>query len=180
MSSDHDTHGLRGASLPALGLKRPVTIAMLFVATVVLGVVAWRSITLEMLPGGFTPPFLYVEIPTLRASPEDIEARIAIPVEEQFATVRNVDTSQTWVRSRSASFLLEFRQGTDMDVAYNQVQDRVERVLPSLGDDIGQYFIWKYNPADEPVMWMAVSVPDTVDDPGALLSTLVVPRIERI
>lgn len=174
------TDRLRGGLLPGFSLRRPVTVVMGMIALIVVGSIAWRDLPLELVPGGFTPPFLFVQIPTLRASPEDVEERIALPAEELLSTVRNVERLGTRIRTRSASFIMEFRDGTDMDVAYNQVRDRVERLLPSLGDDIGQYFIWKYNPADDPVLWFAITLPEGSDDPGAVIERRLVPRIERI
>jgi len=170
----------RGGWLPVLSLTRPVTVTMAFFALIVLGVISYRGIPLELVPSGFTPPFLFVQIPTLRSSPEDVEARIAIPAEDMFSTLRNLEQLGTRVRGNSASFIMQFSDGTDMDVAYNQVRDRIERLLPRLGDDIGQYFIWKYNPADDPVVWFAVTVDPSVDDPGRIIEERVVPRLERI
>jgi HAE1 family hydrophobic/amphiphilic exporter-1 len=172
--------GVRENVIPAFSLRRPVTVMMAFAALLVMGVIAWRSIDLELLPAGFTPPFLFVQIPTLASSPEEVEQRIAIPTEEMLATVRNLERLGTRVRSNSASFIMGFRDGTDMDDAYNQVRDRVERVIPDFGDDIGQYFIWKYNPADDPVVWFGVTFGDDADDPGRLIDDWYVPRIERI
>ncbi len=172
------SEGVRGEAIPRFSLSRPVTVAMAFVSLLVLGTIAYRNIPLELIPSGFTPPFLYVQVPTLRSSPSDVEERIALPVEEMLATVANVDTLGTRVRAHAASFFLEFADGTDMDVAYNQVRDRLDRAVPSLGDDVGQYYIWKYNPADEPILWFGVTF-DGVDNPGWLVEHLIAPRIER-
>lgn len=170
----------RGGWLPALGLARPVTVCMLFLAMLVLGAVAWRGIPLELLPSGFTPPYLYVQVPTLRASPRDIEQRIAAPAEELFGTVRNLRRLATRIDSNSAAFIMEFADGTDMDAAYDQVRDRLDRLLPTLDGEVGQSFIWKYNPADDPVVFMGVSTGPEVEDPGRLIEERVVPFIERI
>ena len=171
---------VRGDTLPRFSLHRPVTVGVVFLALAVLGAIAYRNISLELVPSGFTPPFLYVQVPTLRSSPADVEERIALPVEEMLATVRNLDRLGTRIRGNSASFIMEFADGTDMDVAYNQVRDRIDRVLPQLGDDIGQYFIWKYNPSDDPVVWFAVTFDDQIENPGAALDALIVPEFERV
>ena len=89
-------------------------------------------------------------------------------------------TGSARASANSASFIMEFMDGTDMDVAYNQVRDRIDRVLPQLGDDIGQYFIWKYNPSDDPVVWFAVTFDDQIENPGAALDALIVPEFERV
>jgi HAE1 family hydrophobic/amphiphilic exporter-1 len=167
-------------SFATLSLRRPVAVTMALAALLVVGLIAWRAIPLEFLPSGLTPPFLFVQVPTLRAAPEDIEQRIAVPVEDVLATVSGLRRLATRIEPNSASFILQFADRADMDDAYNQVRERMERVTPGLGDDIGRYFIWKYNPADDPVIWFGATVDDTVEDPGAVISSVVVPRLERL
>ena len=60
---------VRGDTLPRFSLHRPVTVGVVFLALAVLGAIAYRNISLELVPSGFTPPFLYVQVPTLRSSP---------------------------------------------------------------------------------------------------------------
>ncbi len=169
----------RPSGIVGFSLRRPVTVTMALAALLVLGVIARLGIPVELIPSGFTPPFLYVEVPTLRSAPADVEARIAIPVEERLATVRNVSKLGTRISANSASFFMEFRDGTDMDVAYNQVRDRVDRVLPSLDEGIGRYFVWKYNPTDEPIIFFAVSFPPDVNA-SWLIENLVIPKLDRV
>lgn len=170
---------VRGGAVVGFSLRRPVTVGMFFAALVVVGVIARIQIPVELIPSGFTPPFLYVELPTLRSAPTDVERNVAIPVEEMLRTVRNVDSLRTRVDSGSASFFIEFVDGTDMELAYNQVRDRVDRVIPTLGDDIGRYFVWKYNPTDEPILWFAVTFADDVNA-AWLIENLAIPKLERI
>ena len=153
---------------------------MMFGALLVLGAISYLNIPLELLPSGFTPPFLWVQVPTLPSAPTDVEERIGIPVEEMLSTVRNISEMGTRIDSDSASFMMEFEDGTDMDLAYNQVIDRLERVLPTLDNDVDQYFIWKYNPSDDPVSWLGLSVEEgqAIDD--VLIERVLVPRVERI
>ena len=169
----------RGGALIRLSLQRPVTVTTTFLALLVLGVIAYANIAVELIPSGFTPPFLYVEVPTLRSAPADVEERVAIPVEERLATVRNVESISTRIRSNRAAFFLELREGTDMDVAYNQVRDRVDRVLPTLDEGLERYFVWKYNPADEPVLWFSVSF-DAGTNASWWIDNLIVPRLDRV
>lgn len=170
----------RGSWLPALALTRTVTARMLLMALVVVGLLVWRGMPVELIPSGFTPPFLFVQVPTLRAAPADIEQRIAMPAEELLATVRNVTRMGTRISTNSASFILEFRDGTDMDAAWNQVRDRLDRLRPQLGDEIGRTLIWKYNPADDPLVWFALGGSRGRSLSAATVDAVLVPRLERI
>lgn len=172
----------RGAGLPRLALRRPVTVAMASMALIVIGVVAYARIPRELLPSGFTPPLLFVQIPTRISTPKDNERSVAIPIEESFGTVRNVDSMRAWVNQDRVGFLLQFKDGTDMDVAYTQVRDRLDRVMPDLPTDLGKYFIWKYNPSAEPIFWIGAVLPEGLKDGDAawLLESRLVKRLERV
>lgn len=132
---------------------------VLFAALLVLGTVAYERLPVQLVPTGYDLPFFYVSIPTLPSNPKDIEDQVAVPVEEMLSTVRNIKRMRTTVRSTDVGIYLAFEDGTDMTEAYNQVHDRLERVLPSLPEDVSRYLIWKYDPTDQPIYWFGVSLP---------------------
>ena len=68
--------------LPGLAVRRPVTMLMVFSSLLVLGAVAWHGISLQLLPEGFDPPFLYVWLSYPNSSPVENMERICKPVEE--------------------------------------------------------------------------------------------------
>ncbi len=170
--------------LPAWAVRRPVTVLMIFAALAVLGAVAYLRIPLQLLPSGFTPPFLYVSIPARPAPPSDLEASVAIPAEEALGTVRQVRRMRTQVSSSRVNVLLEFEDGADMDTAYGQVRDRLDRARGRWPRDVSEYFIWKYNPANEPVFWLGAVLPAAesagAGDEAALLESKLIRRLERV
>ena len=64
-----------GQFLPKLALHRPVTVCMFFLALLVLGAIAYLEIPRQLFPSGFTPPFLYVYLPSRPAPPRAGGAR---------------------------------------------------------------------------------------------------------
>ena len=172
-----------GRWLPELAVKRPVSIAMLMIGVVVVGIVAYLEIPRQLLPDGFTPPFLYVYLPTQPAPPQDNERQIAQPIEENLATIRGVQKLRTFVNASDVGFLLQFNEGTDMDVAYTQVRDRVDRTLPDLPDGVSPWFyVWKYNPNNDPVYWIGGTLPEGLTGHAAdeLVEQRLIRRLERI
>ena len=166
--------------LPAIAFDRPVSILMLFVALLVVGCIAWVRIPVQMMPGGFEPGFLYVWIPYDNASPLEVDEQIVGTVQTQLSTVPGISSMRTRASSGSAGVGLEFYSSTNMDDAYNNVADRMERAMPDLPDDIERYWIWRYNPNDQPVIWAGVQLPDDMEDPYHVLTQVVQPRLERI
>ena len=152
----------RGMALARFSITRPVTVGMIFAAMLVLGGIAYLRIPTQLLPTGYDLPFLYVVVPVLPGDPEDIEEQITLPVEEMLSTARNIQRLRTRVRSDQSNFLIQFEDGTHMPEAYNQVRDRLERVWPQLPAEVERYFIWKYNPNDQPIFWIGVHLAEGV------------------
>ncbi len=149
----------KARSLPELALKRPITVLMSFLALLVVGVIAYSQIAVELMPAGFTPPFLGIWAPYPNANPEEVEQLIARPIEEVVHTIKGVKTVQTNSQASGCWVFIKFNQDTDMDLAYSQLRDRIDRVKPELPDDVERLYIRKWNQDDQAIMWVAI-IPD--------------------
>ena len=170
----------RGFFLPHAAVARPVTVTMLLIASFVIGLVAYDRIPLQLLPSGFTPPFLFVRVPTIPTTPSDVERDIVEPVEDMLRTVRNVQRVRSRAEQSSAGFFVQFADGTNMDVAYNQVRDRLERVRPQLPPETQRWVIWKFDPQEDPLMFIGVRVKDGGEDPDLVLEEALIRPLERL
>lgn len=166
--------------LPRFSVTRPVTVVMLFLALSLLGSIAWNRIPLEMMPGRFTLNKLWVWVPYQGASPRETEANLLRPVEEHISTAPGIKSMRGRARDNGIQLSLEFHRSVSMDVAYNSVVDRMERAMPELPDDVERYWIYKWNPSDEPVMWSGISLPDEIEDEHGLVHDYVAKRLERV
>ena len=166
--------------LPALAWDRPVSVFMMFIAAMVLGFVAYARLPVQMLPSGIEPGFLWIWVPYLNASPVEVDERIVRPIETQFGTVSGINQMTSRASADSATFALEFHSSADMDEAYNSVVDRLERALPDLPDDVERYGVFRYNPSDDPIMFVGATFPDTIDDPYYVMTQVVQPALERV
>ncbi|MCA9773682.1 MAG: efflux RND transporter permease subunit, partial [Myxococcales bacterium] len=167
-------------SLPAFSLRRPVTVTMVFVAILVVGLIAIKRIPLEFLPD-ISGPVLWVQIPHLNSTPQEIEQRIAIPSEGEMRTVKNVKKVESFINSSYENLRIEFDWNTDMDYAYLEVTERLDRLLPSFPDDVERYLVWRFTASDLEIMWMDVGWEGaTQDDLWRMIDQKLRPRLERI
>ena len=127
--------------LTGFSLKRPVMVFVLCVTALVIGSIATRNIPLELIPSGFTAPSLQVRVPWRDAPPQEVLDKIVTPLEEELSTVAGIKRLTSVSFRNGGRVYLRFRSGTDMDVAYRQVRDRVERARPRLPNDIGQVIV---------------------------------------
>jgi HAE1 family hydrophobic/amphiphilic exporter-1 len=171
--------GLRDA-IPSLAVHRPVGVIVLFLALLVLGAIAYARIPVQMLPDGFEPKVLWVRIPLSDASPQEVDDLIIRPVTEQLGSLHGLKSMRTTAGESAARVVLEFHPSMSMAEAYNSTVDRLERALPDLPDEVERYWVFKFNPSDEPILWAGVTFGEEVDDPATLMDKVVVPRLERI
>jgi hydrophobic/amphiphilic exporter-1 (mainly G- bacteria), HAE1 family len=160
-------------SIPRFAVTRPVTTGMMVVSVVVLGLLSLGRISLDMFPS-FERPVLQITVPYPDASPTEVERRIVRPLEEGLGTVRNLDVIRSTASANRARVELEFRPGTNMDMASLEVRERVEQVRRELPDDVQRVDIRRFSSDEQPVLRAAISW----DGDPARLTELVERRIE--
>ena len=170
----------RESSLPRFSLDRRITVLMILATIVVLGTVATISIPVELFPSGFEGPFLGVRVPWRDAPPKEVLDKIALPLEEELSTVAGVDELNTYVRTGQAWVTMNFKQGTDMDVAYREVRDRVERARVQMPNDVEQIFFHKDDASGIPIFVLGLAIDPAVVDPFNLIQDEVVLPLQRL
>jgi len=166
-------------SLPALSLRRPITVLMVFAAVFVLGVVAIYRMRLEFLPD-ISRPVLSVSAAYPNATPSEVEKVIAIPVEDELRTVRHLHEIRSISYRDRCSLRLEFAWKTDMGLAFLEVKDRLDRLEADMPDEVSEFYIWKMRSTDFPVLWMNLSWDDPMEELYDLAERRVVPALERL
>ncbi|MEL6348892.1 MAG: efflux RND transporter permease subunit, partial [Myxococcota bacterium] len=166
--------------LPEFSVRRPVTVVMMFLALCVLGAMAWNRIPLEMMPGQFSLSRMWVWVPYPGATPQENESAILLPLEEQLSTLPGLKEMSGRANSGSVSFSLNFHRSLPMDEAYNAVVDRMERSMTEIPDDVERYYIYRWNPSDEPIIWAGVSLDEDVEYPYQLAEEVIKANLERV
>jgi hydrophobic/amphiphilic exporter-1 (mainly G- bacteria), HAE1 family len=166
--------------LPRFSLERRITVLVLLLSVLVVGAVAAISIPLELIPSGFTPPFLSVSVPWSDAPAPEVLEKVLLPLEEELATVRGLDRMSSFAATGFGRVALRFKHGTDMDVAYREARDRVQRARPLLPADADRVFIRKDSSSGFPVAVIGVLIDPEVADAYDLIESVVVPHLERI
>lgn len=170
----------KASFLPKLSATRPITVTVSLLAIMVVGFIAYKQIPLEMFPSGFTDVDLGVWVPYPNANPQEVEEQIARPVEEEARTIPGVKEVYSFSGQDGCWIGMQFASGTDMDVAYDQLRDRMERVRAVIPEDIERYFLRQDNNQNIPVIFMSISLPPEIEDPYYVVDHFVKRPIERI
>lgn len=172
----------RGAvtRLTRFSLDRRITVLVLLVTTLVVGGVAAVGMEVELFPAGFDPPFLRVWVPWQDAPPQEVLEKISEPLEEELSTVKGLDEIVSVSRVGASMVFMTFKQGTDMDLAYREARDRIERARREFPDDVDRIFTFKEDVSGIPVSVLGIAVDPSVSDSYNLIQKNIINRIERI
>ena len=146
-------------TISELCIRRPVMTILLSMATVVAGVIAYTKIPVAALPS-FNSPVIQVTATLSGASPENMAASVALPLEKEFSTIDGITVISSTNFLSTTSITLEFNNDRDIDKAAVDVQAallRAQRRLPIEMTTPPSYR--KVNPADAPVLFMTLSSP---------------------
>jgi len=157
-----------------------VTMLMILLSFIVIGIVALVNISTELIPAGFSPPFMQVEVPYANATAQDIEDRITRPLEQALSTTPGLDEISATSRADRASISLVFESDTDMGAAYREVRDRVARARPDLPGDVERVRINKQSGAGIPVSFYGITWNESVELPRDRVQKHLLRAIERI
>lgn len=170
----------REEALPRFSLRRRVTVFVLLATALVVGLVSVKLIPLELLPSGFSPPFLGVYIPWRDAPPQEVLEKIVVPLEDELSTVPRLENLNSFATTGFGRCFMMFASGTDMDVAYREVRDRIQRARVHLPNDADRIFIRKHDPAAIPVNVLGLAINPELTDAYDLVQNEIVLRLQRL
>ena len=122
-------------SLYATAVKKPVTTALVFVAIVIFGLFSLTRLSVDLLPEIETNTIM-VMTSYAGASAADIEMNVSKPLENVLNSVSDLKHITSQSRENISIITLEFDYGTDIDVATNDVRDKLDVAEPMLPDDV--------------------------------------------
>ncbi|GAA5167167.1 efflux RND transporter permease subunit [Viridibacterium curvum] len=140
-------------------IDRPVATTLLWLAIIIGGWIAMFKLPISALPS-FNQPTINVNAQLSGASPETMAASVATVLERQFSTIAGLRTMTSTNTLGSTNLTLEFDPARNIDDAAVDVQAalfRATRQLPSEMTTSPTYR--KVNPADDPILFIALSSP---------------------
>jgi HAE1 family hydrophobic/amphiphilic exporter-1 len=164
--------------LAEISIRRPVFACMIILALVVVGVASYVRLGVDRFPS-VDLPNVTVRTTLPGASPEEVETIISQPIEEVVNTVEGIDELRS-VSGRGSSFVMAtFNLDRDIDVAAQDVRDRVATVLKRLPKEIDPPVISKFNNEDSPILTIAVSGDRSLRELTEIADKIVKVQLER-
>jgi len=165
--------------LPEISVRRPVTTVMVFAAITLLGCVAFFRLNLDLLPD-IEPPAVSVITPYPGASATDVESEVTKYLEDQLSTTPNLDRLESKSKENIAIVNCMFNWGTDLDVAVNDIREKIDLAKPDLADGAEDPFIFKFSGSMVPVLVMTVTAEESSPDLYRIVDKQIADPLKRV
>jgi multidrug efflux pump len=138
-------------------IRRPVATSLISLAILLAGAVAFTLLPTAPLPQVDFPTIsVYANLPG--ASPETMASAVATPLERQFGHIASVSQMVSTSQLGNTNITLQFDLNRNIDAAARDVQAAINAARGQLPADLpGQPGYWKVNPADSPIMLLAMT-----------------------
>ncbi|WP_040501156.1 efflux RND transporter permease subunit, partial [Ideonella sp. B508-1] len=140
-----------------LFIERPVATSLLMLALLLSGLLAYRLLPIAALPEVDYPT---IQVTTLYpgASPDVMSSSVTAPLERQFGQMPGLAQMSSSSSGGASVITLRFDLNLSLDVAEQEVQAAINAGSNLLPNDLPMPPVYsKVNPADAPIMTLAVS-----------------------
>src|ERR1043165_7048348 len=127
-------------TLPRISIQRPVLASMMSLAIILFGVIGLSRLPVRELPD-IDPPIVSVVTVYPGANAQVVETEVTEKLEEEINNIEGIKTLTSTSREQVSNITIEFDLSRDIDVAAQDVRDRVSRVRGALPDSIKEPII---------------------------------------
>ncbi|MCF7669495.1 MAG: efflux RND transporter permease subunit, partial [Verrucomicrobia bacterium] len=140
-------------TLSRISIKRPVLTVMTSLALILFGIIGLSRLPVRELPN-IDPPVVTVTTVYPGANAEVVETEVTERLEEQLNSIEGIKNLTSESREQVSNVTIEFVLSRDIEIAAQDVRDRVSRVRGRLPEDIDEPIIAKQEADAQPVMWI--------------------------
>ena len=165
--------------LAEICVKRPVFATMLILSLVTVGAFSFFSLGVDLFPK-IDFPTVTITVINPGASPQEIETDVTEKIEEAVNTVSGIDELRSTSIEGISQVFVQFVLEKDVNVAAQEVENRVQTVIPNLPETAEQPTVQKLDSDAAPVLRIVVSGPSSLRDVTELADKKIKQRLESV
>ncbi len=166
-------------TLPELSIKRHVLAWMLSGVIILFGLIAYQRIGVDRIPS-IDFPVITINTTLRGANPDVVDTSITSIIESAVNTTPGIDHIQSSSSPGFSSVSITFILNKNIDVAYNEVQSKVNQILRRLPTDTDAPVVQKIDTNATPVIWLALSGDRTIQQLNLYASNVLKKKFETI
>jgi len=142
--------------LARISINRPIMTTMGLSVFLLFGIIAYFTLNLNLDPDVEIP---YVTISTVYpgAGPKEIEILISKKIEESVSTISQIERVESYSLDGLSIVIIEFKLGKGVDIANQEVKDKVDEIMNDLPEDADLPIVQKVDLKQFPVMEVVLS-----------------------
>ncbi len=142
--------------LTRFAVRQPTIVTLFFFAVALFGTIGYLSMGKNIIPN-IAIPVVTVSASYPGASPAEIERLVIRPIEDQVQSVRHLDKVNATAVDGSATIVAQFKLGTDISAAANDVTQAVNAARSTLPSDLDPPVIGKVDVSAQPILIEAIT-----------------------
>ncbi|MDF2576856.1 MAG: acriflavine resistance protein [Chlamydiales bacterium] len=137
-----------------IAIAKPVFTLVIAISTIIFGLIGYFNMGIDLFPEVEMP--VVTIISSLKgASAEVVEQNVTKIIEDEIGTISQLETVTSFSSFSNSAVILEFALDKNIDIAVQEVRDRVAAIINKLPQEIDPPLIQKMNIADQPILWLA-------------------------
>jgi len=166
-------------NLADLSIRRPTFITCIVLLMLAIGYLSMQKLGVDLFPD-VTFPVVTVTTPYPGAGPSEIETLVSKPLEDEISSLSGLKRLSSINQEGVSTVIAEFTLETDVKFAEQQIRDRVGSSKRNLPKDILEPVIRRIDPADQPVLVVAVNAELSDADLFDLANEVIKPKLEQV
>ncbi|MBW2312873.1 MAG: efflux RND transporter permease subunit [Deltaproteobacteria bacterium] len=166
-------------TLSDLSIRRPILTWMMTLALIVFGVLGYQRLGVDQYPN-MEFPILTVTAVLEGATPQGIEEDVTDVLEEQLNTIAGVRSLRSTSYPGASLISVEFELDVDLDIAAQDVRDRIARAGFLLPPEIEPPTVSKFNSNSFPVLWTTIRTERPLVETSEYVKRNINPALETI
>ena len=134
-----------------LSIKRPIMMSMFLLVIVLFGGISYFSLNIDLMPD-VDIPVVTIQTVYPGAGPQEIESQITNKLEDAVSTVSQIDAMTSYSLEGVSIIQIQFDLDKNVDIANQEVKDKVDAIISSLPDDADTPIIQKFEVGADPVI----------------------------
>ncbi len=142
-------------SISDISVNRPVLATVFSLIILLIGIISFTKLPVREYPD-IDAPVVTVTTVYPGANAEVIESEVTNIIEEELTSISGIKSLNSNSRDQVSSVVVEFELSKNIDVAAQDVREKVSRIASKLPDDANDPQIAKAEADASPIMWILV------------------------
>ena len=140
-------------------INRPIAVLMAFTACFIIGLVTYFTLPVSLLPD-IAIPQITIQLTSDNASARELENTMVAPVRRALLQVSGLEEMRSETRDGSGIIKLSFEFGTNTDLAFIEVNEKIDAAMNYLPKDAVRPKAVKASATDIPVFYLNMTLKD--------------------